>query len=317
MNITSLPRSRRAWVSAFAVASILGGSLLASGTALATVSGSNGLIAVVADTGIGSQLYTIRPDGTGLRQLTDRPGENFYHPDWQPGTARMVVERDLPDGTAYVALVNDDGSNLLTFPHTDGDAQEGEPAFSPDGQHIYYEAYDGHRNDQIWSMRTDGTNRHRISSCEGRGATAPNASPDGRHLAFMCTDRTGAALFVSDVDGTHLHRVAPYALNVGFKLDWSPDSSHIMFLAQQNDADNIVTVRPDGTDLTWLTNYPPGGPRAFGNSYSPDGSKIVLRIESGDQNALFTINPDGTHLTQATAFSAFRPRFMAWGSATS
>lgn len=317
MNTTSTSRPRRPWVTACAAAGVLAGSLLAPGTALATVPGTNGLIALVADTGTGSQLYTIRPDGTELRQITDRPGENFYHPDWQPGTARLVVERHLPDGTAYVALVNDDGSNLVTLPHADGDAQEAAPTFAPDGQHVYYEAYNGYRNDQIWSMRTDGIDRHRITSCEGRGATAPNASPDGHHLAFMCTDRTGAALFVSDVDGTHLRQVAPYALNVGYKLDWSPDSSHIMFLAQENGADNIVTVRPDGTDLTWLTNYPAGGLRAFGNSYSPDGAKIILRMESGDQNALFTIDPDGTQLTQITAYSPFRPRFMAWGSATS
>lgn len=315
MSSSSSSRPRRARMAACTLAGVVG-LLLVPGTAFATVPGENGLIALTADTGSGAQLYTIRPDGTGLRQVTNRPGESFSHPDWQPGTTRMVVERDEPDGTAYVALVDDDGSDLVTLPHANGDAQEGLPAFSPDGQHVYYEAYDGHRNDQIWSMRTDGTDRHRITSCEGRGATAPNASPDGRRLAFMCTNRTGAALFVSDVDGTHLHQVAPYALDVGYKLDWSPDSSHLMFLSQQDDTDNIVTVRPDGSELTFLTNYPAGGLRAFGNSYSPDGTKIVLRIEDGPQSALFTIAPDGTQLTQVTGFSTFRPRFMAWGSAT-
>ena len=316
MSTSSPSRPRRARTAACTLAGVVG-LLLVPGTALATVPGENGLIALTADTGTGAQLYTIRPDGTGLRQVTNRPGESFSHPDWQPGTTRMVVERDQPDGTAYVALVDDDGTDLVTLPHANGDAQEGLPAFAPDGQHIYYEAYDGHRNDQIWSMRTDGTDRHRITSCEGRGATAPNASPDGRRLAFMCTNRTGAGLFVSDVDGSHLHQVAPYALDVGFKLDWSPDSSHLMFLSQQDDTDNIVTVRPDGTDLTFLTHNAPGGLRAFGNSYSPDGSKIVLRIEDGPRSALFTIAPDGTQLTQVTAFSSFRPRFMAWGTAPS
>ena len=316
MSTSSPSRPRRARTAACTLAGVVG-LLLVPGTALATVPGENGLIALTADTGTGAQLYTIRPDGTGLRQVTNRPGESFSHPDWQPGTTRMVVERDQPDGTAYVALVDDDGTDLVTLPHANGDAQEGLPAFAPDGQHIYYEAYDGHRNDQIWSMRTDGTDRHRITSCEGRGATAPNASPDGRRLAFMCTNRTGAGLFVSDVDGTHLHQVAPYALDVGYKLDWSPDSSHLMFLSQQDDTDNVVTVRPDGSELTFLTHYAAGGLRAFGNSYSPDGTKIVLRIEDGPQSALFTIAPDGTQLTQVTAFSTFRPRFMAWGSATS
>jgi hypothetical protein len=66
----------------------------------------------------------------------------------------------------------------------------------------------------------------------------------------------------------------------------------------------------------WVTSYPSGGnTSAYGNSYSPDGLWIVLRIEQDDQYALFKIRPDGSDLTQITAFSDFRPRGMAWGSA--
>ncbi len=69
------------------------------------------------------------------------------------------------------------------------------------------------------------------------------------------------------------------------------------------------------TDLEAVTNYPPGGTRAFGNSYSPDGQWILLRIEQNGLFALEKIHPDGTDLTDITPFSTFRPRNMAWGSA--
>lgn len=65
-----------------------------------------------------------------------------------------------------------------------------------------------------------------------------------------------------------------------------------------------------------MTNYPAGGPLAFGNSYSPDGRWIVLRLEEGGLYALYEIHPDGTGLQPITSFSTFRPRGMAWGSAS-
>jgi hypothetical protein len=90
-----------------------------------------------------------------------------------------------------------------------------------------------------------------------------------------------------------------------------------MFISANDDIGqvNTFTIRPDGTDLFAVTNYPPGGTRALGNSYSPDGNWILLRIEEGGLYSLEKIHPDGTGLTQITPFSTFRPRNMAWGSA--
>jgi hypothetical protein len=94
-----------------------------------------------------------------------------------------------------------------------------------------------------------------------------------------------------------------------------------MFISVQNEGTpdvqvNTATIRPDGTGLFWVTNYPAGGPLAFGNPYSPDGQWIVLRLEQNGLYALYKIRPNGADLTQITPFSDFRPRGMAWGSAS-
>jgi hypothetical protein len=112
-----------------------------------------------------------------------------------------------------------------------------------------------------------------------------------------------------------------FSLNVGTKADWSPASDRIMFIATQNEGTpdaqvNTATIRPDGTGLFWVTTYPAGGPLAYGNSYSPDGQWILLRLEQDGLYGLYEIRPNGTDLTQITPFSDFRPRGMAWGSAS-
>jgi Tol biopolymer transport system component len=290
-------------------------TLLLVSAAPATVPGPNGLIAFRANVGNGDQIYTIAPDGSGQMQLTHLDGDALQ-PHWSPDGRLIVFELDAPDTCANVAYMHTDGSHLVVLPLANGDECEGTPSFSPDGQRIYYEGYNGHRRDTIWSMALDGTHRHPVTPCERRGVTAPEVSPDGTLIAFTCFTDDGQALFVSRIDGSHLRQLTPFSLHVGTKEDWSPDSSHIMFISDSGDTVNTATIRPDGTDLRWVTNYGTDGPKAYGNSYSPDGQWIVLRLEENDLYALYKIHPDGSGLQQITAFSTFRPRGMAWGSAS-
>jgi Tol biopolymer transport system component len=74
-------------------------------------------------------------------------------------------------------------------------------------------------------------------------------------------------------------------------------------------------VRPDGSDLRFLTHYRGGARGAFAGSYSPDGRWIVFRVEDlqQDRYALYKIHPDGTGKT-LVATLPFRPRGTDWGA---
>jgi Tol biopolymer transport system component len=287
--------------------------------AQATVAGPNGLIAFRANTGSGDQIYTIDPETLAQVQLTHVDGDALQ-PHWSPDSSLITFEFDPADDCAHVAYMDADGGNMVVLPHANHNECEAAPSFSPDGTRIFYEGYNGVRRDGIWSTGLDGSDRRLITNCEG-GATGPEVSPDGRMLAFTCFSRKGQALFDSRVDGSHLRQLTPWSFNVGTRQDWSPDSDRIMFISTHDqgtpDAQvNTATIRPDGTGLFWVTNYPAGGPLAFGNSYSPDGQWIVLRLEENGLSALYKIRPNGTDLTAITSFSDFRPRGMAWGSAS-
>ncbi len=282
----------------------------------ATVPGPNGLIVFRADEANGGQTYTIRPDGTGQQQLTNLPGFT-YLPHWSPESNRIVFEYDPPTACANIATMNRNGGGIRMLPLANGDVCEGSPTFSADGHRIYYEGFDGVSRDAIFSMALNGKDRRFVSDCQGTGVTDPEVSPDGTMLSFTCYSDDGSALFDANTDGSDLRQLTPYSTLVGNKSDWSPDSQRIMFISANEDIGqiNTFTIRRDGTDLFAVTNYPPGGTRALGNSYSPDGNWILLRIEEGDLYSLEKIHPDGTDLTQITPFSSFRPRNMAWGSA--
>jgi Tol biopolymer transport system component len=320
----SKPRHPRWAASVVAAgAAIAATALVLVPAAPAAYPGPNGLIAFRAATDSGIQIFTINPDTLQQVQLTHLDGDVQATPHWNSDSSMITFEYDPATVTSndfcHVGTMNADGSNLTFLPLANGDQCEGAPDFSADGQRLFYGGYNGKHRDDIWSMNLDGSNRRLVTACEGRGIADPEPSPDGRMLAFTCYSRSGGALFVSRIDGSALRRLTPYSFNVGIHEDWSPDSRRIMFIATHDEGSpdaqvNTATIAADGSDLQWVTNYPAGGLRAYGNSYSPDGRWIVLRLENGDQNALFKVETDGSDLTQITPYSSFRPRGMTWGS---
>jgi Tol biopolymer transport system component len=317
-------RKRSRWVASIVAASaaIAATALVLVPAAPAAYPGPNGLIAFRANTDGGSQIFTINPATLQQVQLTQVNGNAQGAPHWNFDSSMITFEYDPPDGCAQVATMNADGSDLAILPLASRDVCEGTPTFSADGTRLFYEGYNGKRLDAIYGMNLDGSDRRLISRCQGNGDSDPEASPDGKMLAFTCGDPSspkGSALFVTNANGSHLRQLTPYSLEVGFHEDWSPDSRRIMFISVHDEGTpdaqiNTATIAADGSDLQWVTNYPAGGLRAYGNSYSPDGQWIVLRMEDGDQNALFKLKTDGSDLTQITPYSSFRPRGMTWGS---
>jgi hypothetical protein len=76
-----------------------------------------------------------------------------------------------------------------------------------------------------------------------------------------------------------------------------------------------VTVRPDGSDWTYLTHYPAGF-RAYAGSYSPDGQWILFRLEGpGVVPTMYRIRPDGSDLHKIFQSSILVTRNIDWGPA--
>ena len=94
-----------------------------------------GRIVFGAETDRGTQIWTVWPNGTHLRQITDVDGE-AVNPDWSPDGRSITFELGTSD-TAEVGVMDADGSHLRTLPTT-GCEFEGQPVFSADGQRIIY-----------------------------------------------------------------------------------------------------------------------------------------------------------------------------------
>jgi TolB protein len=243
----------------------------------------------------------------------------------------LAFSRFPDDGPAWINVVNSDGTGLRRVtprcprkpapnrvPRGCEDAAN--VSFTPDGQHLLFTRATGrvrqfprYEWDQIEhaavaTIAIDGTDEREILRL-GRYAgdvAFPQMSPDGRFILFerhnspLRKPRMGQAIFVMNADGTNVHRVTPWKLRGGDNPDWAPDSSRIVFRSQEEaDAERaqFYTVRPDGTGLTRLTNFPKGHRRVFSASFSPDGTQIVYaRANDGREHGdLWLMNADGTN----------------------
>lgn len=300
--------SRRAAVLATLVLTTLATLALAPDAA-ATFPGRNGLIAFQADIGDnGPQIFTIRSNGHQLRQITHVDGVAAL-PDWSPDGRRIVFTLN----ECAIALMDADGGNLHEVASDPGLCL-GDASFTPDGARLVYTRFDfALEVEQIWSMKIDGSDQRFITDA---GGPDPNVSPDGRKISFK--GPPDGALFVANIDGSGIVQISP-SISVTYKHDWSPDGQHLVVSDNSDpapdEAVNIVTVRPDGSDWTYLTHYPAGF-RANVGGYSPDGQWIVFRREGpGLVPTMYRIRPDGTDLHALYASSTIVPRAIDWGPA--
>src|SRR5215212_11283588 len=88
----------------------------ATTAALATTPGTNGQIAFrrwLNDENSRSALYTMNPDGTGVRRIV-RPARGGHddQPDWSPDGSRLAFTRCPNEKPCRLMIVNADGSGL-------------------------------------------------------------------------------------------------------------------------------------------------------------------------------------------------------------
>jgi len=175
---------------------------------------------------------------------------------------------------------------------TDG-GENAEAYFSFAGDRLIFQStHPPYGCDQIFTMKTDGSEKKLVSTGRGR-TTCAYFLPGDRKILYSSTHRGGldcpaAAdmsqgyvwalypdydIYVADADGSN-----PIALTTtpGYDAEAtvSPKGDRIVFTSMRNGDLDIYTMKLDGTDVRQLTDKVgyDGGP-----FFSPDGGRIVYR----------------------------------------
>lgn len=217
-------------------------------------------------------LFTIAPDGTGLREL---------------GELGAIDPRYSPDGTliAYAGdhqriwISRDDGSggHWITAPPFDHGSGSGDytPAWSPRGDELVFRRLRiraGKGKPILSTFRIARLNGGGPRSLTGTsGWNSPDWSPDGRQIAGEEHTR----LWVAQVDGSSRHRLGPLSIK-GRQPRWSPEGRRVAYLNRATATVRVLDVRTGRVRTVFDEDSPLGEELAWGYAWSPDGRWLAV-----------------------------------------
>lgn len=140
-------------------------------------------IVFVSDRSGNRDLWAVRPDGTGLTQITDTPDIQEGRPDWSPDGSRLAYDvcrsATFPCGGTTpnyeIVSADPDGSDVR-FLTRNVPGIDLNPAWSPDGTHLVFRS-DRTGFTHIWTMAADGSDLQQLTTKNFTGGVDPDWRP--------------------------------------------------------------------------------------------------------------------------------------------
>lgn len=252
---------------------------------------TNGRLAMGMDRGGNTDVYSVMPNGDGLRRLTTSPdfdacpaysadGKSIAYCSGDNSSLSGVIEIWTMKANGHKRRKVTDIGGRMTFPD-----------FAPDGESIALSGLlPGATAEDVFVVGTDGTGLTRLTSAAGHDQF-PAWSPDGSKITFISA-RTGTGqVWVMDSDGANQRQLTFDAPLKGQLPDWSPDGTRIAYSTGDPAlGSDLWVMNADGSNQVQLTN---DADRQIGAAWSPDGTKIAF-LNGLPNRFVNVVNADGT-----------------------
>lgn len=280
---------------------------------------TSGIIVFTSDDASGRpQIFTISPDGTGKRQLTNTTEGVNQWPTFWPNSSRILFSsQQTGDASGELYTMNLDGTAQARFPLAL--ALAGEKALaqvSPDGTRIAFNLIAPSGYPEIWLVNADGSAPVQLTTTPvaASGLTwslRPRWSPDGTRIFFASTRSGSTEIWSMASDGSDAKQIT-HGLGPQFPDANAPSLSHdgkrlALFAGVERQFGEIWTMAPDGTDARRLThNLNDPGKSVDNPTWSLDGTKLLfdtnrsgtvdiwmMDADGGNQHPLITVSQGG------------------------
>lgn len=221
------------------------------------------------------ELYSCKPDGTDIVQLTSHPAMD-RSPRWSPDGRKFLFHSDRNFGIFGLFSANADGSNVRPLV-TAGVLGGNKPAehgacWSPDGTQIAVVNTVG----EWWKVKADGSNPVQLFA-----GTSPSRlawHPGGRWVAGI--DANSIWLVDSTLVDPPKILLTDVALYADSQVAFSPDGGKLLF--NRNRDLEVADFAPIAGGLTNFVNLTNSADKEAQACWSPDGLSVLVDAYSPD-----------------------------------
>jgi Tol biopolymer transport system component len=225
--------------------------------------------------GVQEDLYLVRPDGSGLRKLTDDLAKD-RGPSWTSDGERIVFYSNR-SGRYEIWTIRRDGSELRQLTRMDGDESVWFPRISPDGRWLAAYNADGTRLLELAGEEPHDWANGTLLPAVGEDEApfiGPKWSPDGRYLGGNLAGSNEIPLW--DLEKNDYRLIEVDSEEGGSLLGWLPDGRAVV---EVGDEPYLLEVKSGS--MTPLAEPPvPFGEDADLPIPSPDGRWLYFGISS-------------------------------------
>ncbi len=187
-------------------------------------------------------------------------------------------------------------------------------------QRLVFEAYEN-GNWELFTIRSDGTDRVNLTATTDRHELYPQVSPDGRFIAFLCDEerdgKTVRSVERMAIDGSGRIRIEEAVREPA----WSPDGRSILFAKQEFERFDIADYVSKGLRVhdveTGTTRDAKNETihHIYNPNVSPDGRWLVTTVHGGMgfRHGIIAVEIDGERVMDLK-IPGCRPSLSADGS---
>lgn len=247
------------------------------------------------------EIFTMRPDGSEVRQLTVNTAFDFY-PSWS-NDGRKIAFETTRSGNSEIFTMDADGANPVNV--TNDPAIDRHPTFSADGRRIAFEstrtAGTGVNNPEgdleIYTIGPDGVGVAQLTF-NATFDIQPEWSPNGRRIAFASFRDGTYDVFTMNADGSdQVNRTKDPGQDYGHS--WSHDGKRIAFNSSRGGPTEVYTMRANGKKPTRLTTN--GLPTDSEPAFSPNGRTIAFQSDRDGNFEIYAMSDDGKNPVNLTS----------------
>ena len=282
-------------------------SAIVAAPTLAAFTTRNGLLAYQSMVGAHIALFTVKPGGTGVRQLTNWTDSDAINAAWSPDGKQIAFVRSWNNGNKQqIYTMSADGSGLRSL----GGKLRGSVVWLSNGKLLTVRAL------RFVIVNADGTGI-RDAGIPGVPGDSPCMLRGTNQVAELVSRGDGkSTIFLGRIGGGNgsLKRLVPWeGIN---HIACSSDGSQIAFNTPNYESSpqssNVYTIKTDGTGLREVTHNVGGKIDNVPDSWSPDDRKLAFISNRTGTFEIYSINTDGTGVTQIT--HGPEAHLASWGS---